>query len=1397
MQPPPSQVHPQGQTGLDARITGMVDGWKRRLLDLTRRNRALDFRPTRVSTVSVVGALPGEVFRRLYLRGLAVKFRAAEKTAAAVGAPPPVAGGEFAPDAIMASGGEFAPYAGPALNGQPPDEWLQTASAPEVLDHSLRRIDELARTSLEEQGVNTLFLTLGMLGYRETPEEREVLKAPLVMLPVTLARKSARTGYVLRAADDEPLANPALAELLRRNYGLDLPELPASDLLEDSYDLQSYFTEITRRFAGQLRPGAAGQPPWALTDEIFLAPFSFQKLVMYRDLETNAAAAAAHRLVRQLATREGSELIGLPPDVRALGLDQDFAPENTFQVVDADASQLRAIAAVTRQHDLVIQGPPGTGKSQTITNLIATALAAGKSVLFVAEKQAALSVVHSRLVAAGLGEFCLELHATKANKRAVLQQIGEAIDASLHAADAATPAGERLPAVRAELSDYVRAVHAPFSALHLAPFRVYGEYARVLDAPRLPYEGPVDTVTPGQFDDAVHTLRTLAAAAREIGPPAEHPWRDATKVLYLPTELEEIAASGPALAGEVNLLQEAALSVAERYGLPRLGRFAEIARAGELADLLARSPGVPLPVLTGQAWDQPPAAARALVERVRTVARLRAQLADWFTDAALDDDHADDIAFVEARLASAGSLLALANARYRAIRGRWRALRRAGPRQPMPGLAADLRQVGRWRREREALRKEEADGRALFGARWRGGLSDADELDRALAWVVEFHGYGRRHDLVLARAAAVAAQPSPHVAPLRALVAAAAQARAGLRRFTAAVGWPGDYLEAAPFPVISSRVDAVARATGRAPRWAAFAAAQLDAARSLAGGLVPAAREGRVPFDDLERGFLRAFYAHWLAVCLRARPALATFSAPAHEGRLADFRALDERVLQENRARLVGQLRERVQARLKAPDAAAGMPWLRRELARQRGHQPLRRTLHEAEAAIRAIKPCFMMSPLTVAQFLDGRAPSFDLVIFDEASQLPSEDAMGAVIRGRQLVVVGDPKQLPPTTFFASSLPAEGFADDGTPLGPDAESVLEEFMGAGMPVSRLRWHYRSTHESLINFSNVSFYDAELCTFPSVETGTEDGGLQFEFVEGGTYEGKGVNPVEARRVADAVVVFARQQLDQRARGGPALSLGVGTFNLRQQLAITDELESRRREDPRLEPFFDRAGPEPFFVKNLENIQGDERDVVFISVTYARAGDGKLRYNFGPLNTESGWRRLNVLVTRARGRMRVFAAMRGDEIAAAAASPGARLLREFLLFAERGRLSVDPAAAAGADSPLARDVAAELTARGWTVRPQVGAGGYRLDLGVLDDAVPGRFLCAVECDGPGYQAAETARDRDRLRPQVLATRGWTIFRIWSAGWFLDRRGQIERLVGQLEQARRTRTDQPVRK
>ena len=1405
----PAPTPPAPTAPADGRVAASIDAWKRKLLDLSKRNRALNFRATKVSTVSVVDEHPAEAFRAMYLAEREMRFKATEPppetaTAATTSPEPTASIGDEEIDEPAAQP-EFVPYDAATLDDRHTDEYLQTTSTPEALDRSLRRLDEQARLGIEEQGVNTLFLALGMLNYTEAETSEQVFKAPLVLLPVQLSRKSARSGYRIRAAEEEPVVNPALAEYLRLDFGLTLPELPDSATIPDDYDLQTLFAAVSDTIAG--RKG------WSITTDVVLALFSFQKFVMYKDLEANAASVAAHRLVRQLVGREGDRIIGLPDDVRRLELDREFAPEATAQVVDADSSQLRAIAGVARGYDLVLEGPPGTGKSQTITNLIAQALGAGKSVLFVAEKMAALDVVHSRLVKAGLGEFCLELHSTKASKRSVMRSLASAIDASLQTVTVGLQAAAALPNVRTGLNDYVRALHTPHGTLGMTPFEAYGALAPVrgIDAggpgangapagpPRLRYTRRIDDVTREALDTTARELRELAAAANGVSDPAQHPWRGATRTLYTEDDIASARELATELARQLADVREQATDVSAAFGLPPIHAPADVDTADRIATVIQRSPGAPEAVLSSTRWNSVPSDALGMIERGKALETLRQRIEERFKPNVVDQEHADDIAYVEKKSEGVLSFLAGLDGRWRAIRTRWEGYRLPTYEATLIEQAAEMKQVERLAVERHSIREAEPIARRLFGDLWKGDQTSWSSLDAYAQWVVEFRTCVTRYGLGT-QAIGLATQRAPNVDRVHALRNATADALGTLASLRRVVGWPTDYLSTATFAELHERAVALAANAGAAPRWAAFEAARQTVATGIAAELLEDAMRGNVSFDLLADAFLRAFYMKWLAEVVQNRPPLARFDALTHEQRIAEFRRLDRQVLAENQAALTGRLRDRAQERLQETRAREALPFLQREMAKQRNHSPLRKTLRHAESAIRAIKPCFLMSPLSVAQYLAGGDPAFDVVIFDEASQLPSEDAVGAIVRGRQLVVVGDPKQLPPTNFFmvAASPDAVTVADDGTPIYSDTESVLEEFMGAGVPMSRLRWHYRSAHESLISFSNVAFYDADLFTFPSTETTTSTNGLRFEFVEGAMYEGKGLNSAEARRVADEVVLFARAQLARQARGEPTESLGVGTFNLRQQLAVQDELERRRRDDPSVEPFFDRSLPEPFFVKNLENIQGDERDAIFLSVTYAKAADGVLRYNFGALNGENGWRRLNVLTTRARRRMTVFASMRGADIApTSAVSQGPRLLRDFLDYAEHGRLTLPNASAsAAAESPFEREVMLALLERGLKVVPQVGVAGYRIDLGVVDDEVPGRFVCGIECDGVAYHASETARDRDRLRQQVLEARGWTLVRVWSTDWFKDRAGQVERVVKFVEEARRQARDATAR-
>ena len=447
------------------------------------------------------------------------------------------------------------------------------------------------------------------------------------------------------------------------------------------------------------------------------------------------------------------------------------------------------------------------------------------------------------------------------------------------------------------------------------------------------------------------------------------------------------------------------------------------------------------------------------------------------------------------------------------------------------------------------------------------------------------------------------------------------------------------------------------------------------------------------------------------------------------------------------------------------------------EINKQKRHLPIRQLLLRACNALVALKPCFMMGPLSVAQYLAPGKLTFDLVVMDEASQLKPEDAIGALARGGQVVIVGDPKQLPPTSFF-QRVANDGDDDDIEELRTaieEGESILDVASTLFQPVRRLRWHYRSRHHSLIAFSNQEFYQGDLIIFPSAYHDSPSLGVKYCFVQNGVFE-QSRNAPEAGVVVEAVL--------QHMREHPNESLGVVTLNFEQRELVEELLDKRMREDPAALAFQEHmnGGQDSIFVKNLENVQGDERDVIFISTTYGPDARGNQFQRFGPLNGPSGHRRLNVLFTRAKSRTVVFSSLDPERIQTTSNSPwGLRALKQYLIYAKTGILQQ---AEGGTDqqeiNDFERSVSSVLRDNGYEVVPQVGVAGFFIDIGVKHPAKPGAFLLGIEADGAGYHSGRSARDRDRLRQEILANLGWKIHRVWSTDWFRSRETEIRRLL-----------------
>lgn len=559
--------------------------------------------------------------------------------------------------------------------------------------------------------------------------------------------------------------------------------------------------------------------------------------------------------------------------------------------------------------------------------------------------------------------------------------------------------------------------------------------------------------------------------------------------------------------------------------------------------------------------------------------------------------------------------------------------------------------------------------------------------------------------------------------------------------------------------------------------WCAWRRAQAHARDAGLAALVAAIEVGDIAPADAGRAFEVNYARWWLGEAVDEDDVLKRFVSAEHERRIEEFRTLDDEFTAVTRQ----WIRAKLCASLPAQDAVQrSSEWgvLRREITKKKMHLPLRQLLQAIPSVVLRLTPCLLMSPLSIAQYLSADTANFDLVVFDEASQIPVWDAIGAMARGKQVVMVGDPKQLPPTNFFS-----RGDAEDDDDVSEgDLESILDECLGASLPTRNLSWHYRSRHESLIAFSNHRYYGGGLVTFPSPVT--EDQAVSFHLVNG-RYEkgGARINKPEAHAlVADLVGRLKSPGFRQSG-----LTVGVVTFNSEQQSLIEDLLDDERRKDPDLEHYFAEVQLEPVFVKNLESVQGDERDIMYFSITYGPDISGAVSMNFGPLNRDGGERRLNVAVTRARHELRVFSSLRGEQMdLSRTKAAGVRDLKHFLEFAERGQRSLAEAhhgSLGDFESPFELSVAQALERKGWQVHTQIGASSFRVDLGVVHPDFAGRYLAGVECDGATYHRSATARDRDKLREQVLRGLGWEIVRVWSTDWWVNPGGTLDRVHNRL--------------
>ena len=1358
-------------------LSGLLDALRKRLVDTGARNRLVHVnrKAKRANVLNVVHERSNAIYDLLRVKGRKMRFRARDED----DAEPDTDDLVFVLDEVVDPSKHL-------------DAYLETELGPQALEKRLLKLARDSKTTEEEQGANFLFLALGFLRWYEDDKSDVMREAPLVLLPVQLRRLQRGFTFNLTARADDVTTNLPLQERLKGDFGILLPEVRDSE----QWTPEEYFDRVADVIRSKNR--------WSIDrNGMQLGFFSFAKALMFRDLvEDNwpGGGLTANPLIRGLLDTdvevESSPLKFGPGD----RLDEHLDPKDIVHVVEADASQTKVIEEVRSGRNLVVQGPPGTGKSQTITNIIAAAAHGGKRVLFMAEKMAALKVVHDRLVKVGLRDLCLELHSRTANKKAFYEELRRTLQAG-RAVPETPPDPEALTRARDTLNDTDNTLHDKLEGRDYCPFDVIAELCRFLGKgvppPKLSSDALAE-LTNVQRDSISAAVRALGEALSLTGPPGEHPFVGTQNLDLQPTDVERLKRELGGALDAVNALLATSETIAGRLAIDRpldLATADGLARCVETACKAPEGVEERAAVFAASADCADSSRLEDGLQLFQTWREARDAVEDRFAAVAWEIGAGELRSHIAAGL---GSVFARWFGKYRSASAQLATLLEGDlPRSPKARLWLVDRLI-EVQRKRAALAEEEAWLATALGSWWRGERTEIEPLIKAATWVASLREPLQMLGcpLTVEMATAVCGLRSDAEALRGRLDSERDLARRRLSAVDARLGFgPEEAMTRTEHPLekVRGRLKRMRDEVQRYEEWKRLQERHhqlaANALRRFADRIVDDGVSPDVAENEFRYAVAEARWKH----ARSARPELDEVAKPGRHGRVDAFQFLDRRRLEEAKTLIRSQHLDQL------PTGAAGeMGFLKGEVAKKKAHRPVRQAFLAAPNMIPRIKPVILMSPISIAQFLPPNRIRFDLLLIDEASQVRPEDALGAVARARQIVVVGDDKQLPPTTFFERLIDnPSADDDDGTDEAPatataaEMESILKLAEARGLGQAMLEWHYRSRDPSLIKVSNIEFYESGLVLPPSPLEKDDRFGMTLTRVAG-VYSTRsrgggraGTNRFEAERIADALIEHAR------ATDRQGQSVGVVAFSKAQSDMITEVLEMRRRTNPSLDALLREGKNEDVFVKNIENVQGDERDVILVSVGYGPSEpNGPLSsMRFGPVNTEGGERRLNVLFSRARMRCEIFVSFNWREIdLTRTQADGPRVLRRFLSFAESGQLESEKGATGlGADSALEEDVAQVIDALGYPVDHQVGSAGFRIDLGVRHPKRPSQYILAVECDGATYHSALWARERDRLRQQVLEGQGWRFHRIWSTDWFYRREQEVERLRSALIHAR----------
>lgn len=1351
---------------IDDTPEGRVQQWQRKLLDLTKRNRLLNLSANAVSVKIYcpdLGTLEDEL-----ASGQTFKFTTPVES--------PLSEGNRDKELFKFKVGddlqkEFALE-------QLHSKILIANDSPKKLERNLLTLFRKSKNDLEEGGSNTLFLAIGMLKWKETPDSDRAYQAPLILLPAQLTRASARSAIKVKQLEgEEPIFNSTLIEFLQNDFEIDL------SLFKEHLPKDDSGVDVERIWA-TVRDKVKDVQGFEVKEELVLSTFSFAKYLMWKDLKDRVDVLKTNPFVEHLIETPQISYQQDSHFYEKSDIDEKFKPSEAFIPLNADSSQMVAIAASEQCQDFVLEGPPGTGKSETIANIISHNLAKGRKVLFVAEKMAALNVVYSRLQKIGLSHLCLELHSNKANKKAILDQLKQAWTTRESASSSEWKNNaEKLFELKQHLNLYVNELHKE-SKLGISPRQAIARASKYQETTRFKLNWPLSLDTSPVLSKS--DVQSILELAKRLGfnfSDVENIERKKLELLkhdsWSNSWQSDFLSTCSKLNTDLDAIKQSFAQLKEILGLTELkDNNSTLDELGELTKLLIEQVKNPTSfIFSSEAKDK--------LEKLEKLSSSKQQLENQLSKCKLTFNIENANQFP---IKSWIEELRVAESKMWPLK--WFAVRKLNKSVTEKGVIGEVSVV-----ELQELDKvsnitqgiSEVSGTFEKDKIWKGWDTPQDSLKTSLEYAKDVY-------LQTRKVAGRLDNPADLIAKLRQIIVenheffATSNLYSACEKFITTlpiykssiqefINLGGEDDESVSLDDLKESLSQLTTLGPKLKSWCEWIECKKEASEKGLADLVIALEQELIDSADAEEQTKNALYIWLTPILIDNSEVLRTFKTSRHEDLIFQFRALDTLVA-ETTSECIANIAASASPDPNSPQAPAEFGVLSRQFNKKSNHMPTRQLITEMGESLLHLTPCFMMSPLSVAQFLPANFSSFDLVVFDEASQITVWDAVGSIARGNNVIIVGDPKQMPPSNFFSKS------GNDDSSDEEDLESILDQALSARLPHHRLTGHYRSKHESLIAFSNSHYYENSLVTFPSAET--KASAVTMHRVDGLYSKGKNRNNIiEANAVADFIVASLQQK-------NQTLTFGIVTLNSEQQRCIEDALDDRRRKHPFIEKFFQGSRKyDPIFVKNLESVQGDERDVIILSLGYGPTEPQAktMSMNFGPLNKQGGERRLNVAITRATTEVHVFSSFDSSMIDLSRTSALAvQHLKYFLEFAEKGPIALPETANAEYgvdqfDSYFEEAVAYALRAKGWIVQTQVGVGKFRIDMGIVHPDAPGQFLAGIECDGATYHSSPAARDRDRVRHIILKNLGWNLLRIWSTDYFIDPSEIIEKVHVQL--------------